>query len=115
VDLIAFDAAITRGDAASLEAAVSLYRSPLLEGCTEEWLLPEREARQQAYLSALETLAAGAMARAEPAAVHYLRLAVAVDPLRESAHCLLMQSLASTGEYAAATHVYRELRLLLYR
>src|SRR5205823_5393299 len=30
VDLIAFDAAITRGDAASLEAAVSLYRSPLL-------------------------------------------------------------------------------------
>src|SRR5262249_40630311 len=32
-DVLAFDAAIGRGDPASLERAVCLYRGPLLEGC----------------------------------------------------------------------------------
>ena len=33
VDLVAFDAAIARGDGASLEDAVALHRGALLEGC----------------------------------------------------------------------------------
>src|SRR5262249_39640021 len=37
-DVLAFDAAIACGDKASLEAAVSLYRGPLLEGWVEEWV-----------------------------------------------------------------------------
>jgi DNA-binding SARP family transcriptional activator len=36
VDVVAFDAAIAAGDEPSLKRAVSLYRGPLLEGCTEE-------------------------------------------------------------------------------
>jgi DNA-binding SARP family transcriptional activator len=36
-DVIAFDAAIARGDTPSLEEAIALYRGALLEGCTEEW------------------------------------------------------------------------------
>src|SRR5262249_33158440 len=40
VDVVAFDAAIAAGDERSLEAAVALYRGPLLEGCLEEWVLP---------------------------------------------------------------------------
>src|SRR5579859_4958113 len=58
VDVLAFDAAIARGDSASLEEAVSLYRGPLLEGCTLEWVFAERQEREMAYLAALERLAA---------------------------------------------------------
>src|SRR5262249_6409243 len=57
-----------------------------------------------------------AMARQEPeGAVRHLRCAMAADPLRESAHRALMQALAASGNYAAATQTYRDLRLLLHR
>src|SRR5947199_7162178 len=36
-DVAAFDAAVLRGDAASLEEVITLYRGPLLQGWTEEW------------------------------------------------------------------------------
>src|SRR5262249_26946666 len=116
VDLLAFDQAIARGDVASLEQAISLYRGPLLEGCVEEWVFQERLAREQAYLGALERLAAQAIERGEPAgAERALRLAVAVDPLRESAQRALMQALADGGNYAAAAQVYQELRRQLHQ
>jgi hypothetical protein len=47
VDVLAFDAAIARDDAASLAEAVALYRGPLLEGCAEAWVIPARQAREQ--------------------------------------------------------------------
>src|SRR5947209_1419690 len=73
VDVLAFDAAIAHGGASewselareSLEAAVRLYRGPLLEDCAEEWILEERRPREQVYLAALERLAAAATARQE--------------------------------------------------
>ena len=37
---------------------VELYRGPLLEGCMEEWLLPERASREHEFLQAVEALAA---------------------------------------------------------
>src|SRR5262249_11139997 len=115
-DLLIFDEAIARGDTPSLEQAVALHRGPLLQGCDEEGVLPERGAREQAYLAALETLAAGALTRGGPsAAVRYLRRFLAVDPLRESAQRTLMQALAATGDYAAVTQTYRDFRLLLHR
>ena len=49
-DVVVFDAAVALGEEVALAEAVRLYRGPLLEGCTEEWVLPEREAREQAYL-----------------------------------------------------------------
>jgi predicted ATPase/DNA-binding SARP family transcriptional activator len=116
VDLLAFDKAVARGDAVSLAEAAALYRGPLLEGWTEEWVFPERQAREQAYLAALETLAEHAMAQQKPGeAERYLRRAVATDPLRESAQRGLMQALAAGGNYAGATKTYRDLRLLLHR
>jgi predicted ATPase/class 3 adenylate cyclase/DNA-binding SARP family transcriptional activator/regulation of enolase protein 1 (concanavalin A-like superfamily) len=116
VDMVAFDSAIARGDTASLQHAVGLYRGPLLEGCAEEWAFQERQAREQAYLTALERLAAHALSGGDPAtAERHLRLAVAVDPLRESAQRALIQTLAAGGNYAASTLAYRELRLLLHR
>jgi predicted ATPase/class 3 adenylate cyclase/DNA-binding SARP family transcriptional activator len=116
VDVLAFDAAIARGDPASLEEAIALYRGPLLVGCGEEWVFQERQAREQGYLAALERLAAQAMGRGEPgAAERHLRVAVGVDPLRESAQRGLMEALAAGGNYAATLLAYRELRLLLHR
>jgi DNA-binding SARP family transcriptional activator len=116
VDVLAFDAAIDRGDSPSLEHAVSLYRGPLLEECGEGWVFQERQVRKEAYLQALEQLAAHAVAGGEPTAVErHLRRAVAVDPLRETAQRALMEALAVRGNYAAALLAYRELRLRLHR
>jgi predicted ATPase/DNA-binding SARP family transcriptional activator len=116
VDLLRFDAAVARADSTSLQQAIALYRGPLLEECPEEWILLEREAREQGYLRALETLAGQALAAgdAETAAC-YLRRAVVVDPRRESAHRALMEALAAGGNAAAALEVYRDLRLRLHR
>src|SRR5439155_3027261 len=100
----------------SLEQAVALYRGPLLEGCVEAWAFQERQVREQAYLTALETLAARALEGGDAAAAEgHLRRAVAADPLRESAQRELMRALAAGGNYAAALRAYRELRLLLHR
>src|SRR5712692_2087364 len=116
VDVAAFDALLARGDPPSLEQAAALYRGALLEGWTEEWLFQERQSREEAYLRALERLAAAALARGDPGAAEgYLRRAVAVDPLQETAQRALMQALAASGNYAAAILAYRELRLLLHR
>src|SRR5262249_36596587 len=81
VDVLAFDAAVARGDPSSLAEAVDLYRGPLLEECPEPWAFHERQAREQAYLAARERLAALALEEGAAAeAVRHLRLAVAVDP-----------------------------------
>jgi non-specific serine/threonine protein kinase len=99
IDSREFDLAIARGDSTSLERAVALYRGPLLEGCPEEWVLPERNIREQAFIQA----------------ARQFRRAISVDPLRESVQRALMASLAAGGDPAAATQVYRDLRLMLHR
>ena len=107
---------MAQGDDPSLERAAALYRGALLEGCTEEWAFQERQVRERAYLEALETLAARALARGEIAAAErHLRRAVSADPLLESAQRALMQALVAEGNYAAAVLAYRELRLTLHR
>lgn len=116
VDVLAFDAAVTRGDLDALETAVGLYRGTLLEGCAEEWSAEAREQREQRYVSALETLAAAAAAREEhAAAARYLRRGVAADPFREELQRALMQALAASGNLAGALLVYRQFRALLWR
>ncbi len=115
-DVREFDSAIASADPSSLEAAVSLYRGPLLEGCSEEWVILERSSREQACLSALERLAESASSRGDSsAAVSHLQSLVAIDPLRESAQRALMKALSHTGASAAVVQVYRDLRLHLHR
>ncbi len=115
-DVAQFDACLARGGRSALETAVRLYRGPLLEGCTEEWIVRERELREQGYLATLESLAEEAMdSRGFGAAIRYLRLAVTADPYRESTHCALMRALVADGDSAAAMLVYRDLRLFLHR
>lgn len=115
VDVLAFDAAIARGDPASLEKAAALYRGPLLEDCTEEWVLLESRRRQEEYLGALETLAEQAQRCGElTAAERYWRQAIAIDPTRETAQQALMSLFAGSGNFAAATETYNELRRRLH-
>ncbi len=110
-DVLAFDAAIARGDPASLETAVALYRGPLLAGCEQEWAAQERESRQVAQLAAMEGLASQRQEEGRTGeAVRLLQQATESDPFRETAHRGLMQALASAGDTAAGLLVYRELR-----
>jgi predicted ATPase/DNA-binding SARP family transcriptional activator len=114
VDVLAFDAAIALGDAVSMAKAVELYRGPLLEGCVEEWVLQERQSREDAYVEALQQLAAAALEQCDYlAAIAHLRRGIAVDPLHETLQRRLMEALAANGDYATMTQVYREFRLYL--
>jgi predicted ATPase/DNA-binding SARP family transcriptional activator len=115
IDALTFDAAISRGDESSLEAAVALYQGPLLAECDQEWVLPERAQREEAFLAALESLAALAAGRGDhAAALHGLRQAIATDPFRETAQQALLRALMASGDAAAALLAYREFRLRLH-
>jgi tetratricopeptide (TPR) repeat protein len=85
-----------------------------LTGCSELWILPEREQRQRAYQHALAELAAQARASGDFAgAEKHLRRAPNDDPWSEATRRDLMQTLADSGDYPAALTVYREgMRLL---
>src|SRR5438552_7001020 len=116
VDVLAFDAAHTRGDLDSLEVAVRLYHGPFLEDCTEAWSLEERRQREQIYLESLERLAAAATASREyAAAASWLRLAVGADPYREELQRALMEALAGGVNPVGALLAYRQFRALLWR
>src|SRR5262249_19123352 len=86
------------------------------EEWAEPWALEERQRREDAYLAALETLAALARSVSDlVASEQYLRRTLATDPFRETAHRALMRTLADQGSYAAAVLAYRELRARLHR
>jgi predicted ATPase/DNA-binding SARP family transcriptional activator len=109
VDLLRFEAAIARGTFSDLEQAVALYRGPLLEGCHEEWALPEREAREQGYLQALQKLGDAALVGGNyDAATDYYQRVVRIDPWQEAARRGWMEALAKKGDTHAALQVYRE-------
>jgi len=114
VDVIAFGKAIADNTPASLARAVALYRGPLLEGCAEEWVGQEREAREQDCLRALSVLAEAALAIGDwKSAADYSRRAVSLDPWRDGARRGLMEALARDGDVNAALQVYREFVTLL--
>jgi predicted ATPase/DNA-binding SARP family transcriptional activator len=114
VDVVTFDQCIAVGDHAALRMAVGLYRGQLLEGCADEWVPADREARQQAYIGAVIQLATAAKVekRYKEAEV-FLRRAIKEDPFRDSLYGALMEALAATGDYSQAVLVYRDLRTLL--
>lgn len=106
LDVAELERAASAGDA---PAAMAVYRGPLLEGCTEEWVFPEREHYEQRFLEVVERHAAEGPAAAE----RCWRRILAIDPLRESAVCGLLRTLRDTGNIAAATEAYRDFRARL--
>ncbi|MGW4146464.1 AfsR/SARP family transcriptional regulator [Streptomyces sp. DSM 41931] len=99
------------------EAAPGLVtdlRGELLPTWTEDWLLLERERWDQLRLHALEKLAQQLTGEQRyVAALHAAFAAVAIDPLRETAHRLIMEVHIAEGNVASALKCYQEYRKLL--
>jgi DNA-binding SARP family transcriptional activator len=96
------------------DAVRRLTCEDLLLGWYDDWVLLERERLRQLRLHALERLsgqllAAGDVARAVEAALE----AVAVEPLRESAHAALIRAHLAEGNRAEAARQLQRLRKLL--
>ncbi len=99
---------------ARLERAATLYQGAFLEGYSladapafEEWVTLQREHLHRLAIETLEDLAAAYEQRGAFAqGVQVARRAVAMDPLRESAHRALMRLLALAGERSAAIAQY---------
>src|SRR5215475_6307015 len=97
-DVDTFQRLIARGSSTALAEAVELYRGDLLEGLRvsevtfDDWLLGHRERLRELAVDALRKLIAHARrtGRAEDA-IRVATKLVALDPLQESGHRLLME------------------------
>lgn len=75
----------------------------LLPGWYDDWVVMERECLRLHCLRVLETAAATAIDRGRPgAALDRALVAAAADPLRESAHRLVIRALLAEGNFDAA-------------
>jgi DNA-binding SARP family transcriptional activator len=96
------------------ETSGERFRHDLLPDWDEPWLLVERERYRQLRLHALEDLAEAELASGCPlGAVDRALLAVAAEPLRESAQALLLRAHLAAGNRAAARAGYDAFRALL--
>ncbi|MER5865179.1 bacterial transcriptional activator domain-containing protein [Kitasatospora sp. NPDC002040] len=88
----------------------------LLPGWSEDWLLLERERWDQMRLHALESLA-HQLNRAEQylAALETALTAVSIDPIRETAHRIVIEVHIAEGNLASALKCYQQYRTLLQR
>jgi DNA-binding SARP family transcriptional activator len=98
-----------------LDSAVELWRGPFLEGFDlrdstdwDEWLELERSRWQQRMLDALERAAEEHAENKDwSAALAHARRALAIDPLQERFHRLVMRLYERAGDRAAALSHYR--------
>jgi len=124
LDVADFTAALAQAEVASgspaaraaLERAVSLYRGDLLPSCYDDWIMPQREALRQAYLSALERLAAMLEEQRDyEAAIRNARRLLRDDPLHEATYRRVIRLHALNGDRAAALRAYHTCATLLKR
>ena len=88
----------------------------LLPAWSDDWLLPERARWDQVRLHALETLAQQFLtAQNHLAALEAALAAVAIEPIRESAHRLVLKVHMAEGNSACAMKHYHRYRGLLQR
>lgn len=115
LDVAAFETAVTHAHTTTdWQTAVSLYHGPLLPGWYEEWLEPERQRLQQAFLQANETLLHLLEAqRRYPDAIHTAQNHLRHDPLHEATYRRLMRVQALNGEKADALRTYHTCATLL--
>jgi DNA-binding SARP family transcriptional activator len=86
----------------------------LLLGWYDDWVLLDRERVRQLRLHALEALSTQLLAAGNaPAAVEAALAAVAVEPLRESAHRAVIRGHLAEGNRAEALRQFDRLRQLL--
>lgn len=114
LDVVEFERQVRRGTPEALEAAVSLYHGPLLDGIHvaapsfEEWLQSERARLGELALDAFRRLVERHLkaGRVEPAVQAATRL-LAFDPLQEDVHRTLMRLHVRQGRRAAALRQYQ--------
>ncbi|MBT2393405.1 bacterial transcriptional activator domain-containing protein [Streptomyces sp. ISL-1] len=88
----------------------------LLPGWTEDWLLVERERWDQMRVYALEGLAQQFQAAEQYLPALQAALAViAIDPIRETAHRMVIEVHLAEGNVASALRRYRDYRAFLQR
>jgi two-component SAPR family response regulator len=98
-----------------LELSRELCRE-LLPGWDEPWVVAERLRLRQLSLHALEHLATACLdAGAGDRALTLARAATRLDPLRDSAQCLLVQALLLSGDRRSAVAAYCTFRDALAR
>lgn len=96
------------------DALRALAGEDLLVGWYDDWVLVERERLRQLRLNALEALSAWLLAAGNgPAAVEAALAAVAIEPLRESAHRAAIRAHLVEGNRAEAVRQLNQLRRLL--
>jgi DNA-binding SARP family transcriptional activator len=97
-------------------AMTIIEHADLLPGWYEDWVLFERERLEHVRLRALEDLAVNELARGEPVlAVEAAEGAIGIEPLRETAHALVIQAHIAAGNRSAAIRAYQLYRLRLMR
>jgi DNA-binding SARP family transcriptional activator/TolB-like protein len=122
VDVAIFERLVEEGTPDALRQAGERYQGNLLEGIAvqapafEEWLLGERERLRELAIESLAKLLAhqrltGAHEPAIQSAVHLL----ALDPLQEAVHRVLMLLFAEVGRRGAALRQYQLCRDIMQR
>lgn len=98
-------ATLTGGDFDALDAALSLYHAPLMEGYDAAWILPLRERFAELYCRGLECELAWHRVRGDGEGTAWAaQRLLALDPYREDVHALLI------GQYAEAGQLRRAMR-----
>ncbi len=114
-DVLDFDCLVKQNTEAALSQAVALYHGALLENHDAEWIGPERFARAERYLAALETLAGLREQGGNlPEAARLWQRSLAADRLREPAYRRLMGIYGRLGDGVGMERLYRELRRHLW-
>ncbi|MFD4422235.1 BTAD domain-containing putative transcriptional regulator [Agromyces sp. NPDC058484] len=102
----------SNGDASTRADLVdALSGADLLPDWYEDWVVFEQERWTQERLSALDVFAEHSIARGDPdPAIRAAMAAIAIEPLRESAHLRLVEGHLLAGNHVAAAIAYRRLR-----
>jgi DNA-binding SARP family transcriptional activator len=112
------EASLRNGDAAGAVSSAFVGRlisaRPLLPGRAGPWVDGRRRALAEVRIRALECAARARLVLGEPQhAVHDLRLALDIEPLREPTWRLLMDAYAANGDVASALLAYESCRSAL--
>ncbi|HEX8465935.1 MAG TPA: BTAD domain-containing putative transcriptional regulator, partial [Abditibacterium sp.] len=95
----------------SWRRAVELYGGRLLEGCYEDWIVPEQRRLEELFFLSVHQLVARLESQGEyEHALQYAWRAARLDPMREAIQRDLMRLYAATGQPLKALRQYHELR-----
>jgi DNA-binding SARP family transcriptional activator len=105
---------LTERDLQEVNAAVTSYAGPFLDGYDSEWILQERERLHCLFVrSSFELMRIAAIERKYECALEYGRRILATDSLRESVQRDVMLLLVLNGQRVEAIRTYQRLVGLL--